>query len=132
MDWTIPTQIAILAAIISGFSTCIIYAIMFYCKARFSRNSDESISNTSDFNQPAAPVSFSPLQQRVITKLRDRPPRYEPSQSAECRRSDHDSSSVFMINLEASSKAASCLNIPPPAYELSDKTSVRIKIELKC
>jgi hypothetical protein len=67
---------------------------------------------TDNFQRTWMRVSVSSLQQRVLNKLRDRPPRYETRHNYEYRQND-----LIGSTQPISTISRNFYNEPPPSYE---------------
>lgn len=118
-------------AIIMGLSALVTLMIRMFTRSRLTRNGRiQSLSEALDRNNTRS--SLTSLQQTVLTKLRDRPPRYETRHNYEYRRREQNEEGLEERR-EMSIRNVGVLNPgventdPPPPYENSDITSVRIE-----
>ena len=117
------SEVVLGTAIIMGLSA-IITVLLRVCSRSSSR---ENVSTVPDeFGRTGFRVSLTSLQQRIMTKLRDRPPRYETRHNYEYQRREGNTR-IAVLNPAAAAATSSPegSNVPPPAYEVSDITSVR-------
>lgn len=117
------SQVILGTALIMGISALVTVMLRVCSNRRYSRNS-QNLSNIPDeFGRVGGTrVSVTSLQQRVMTKMRDRPPRYETRHNYEYQRRE-GCTRIPILN-PAASVAVSEASIPPPAYENSDGNSV--------
>jgi len=105
-------EVILAAAFIMGVSALVTVLLRICFSRRYPRNAP----NTPDeFGRNGQRVSLTSLQQRVLAKLRDRPPRYETRHNYEYQRRETNSR-IPVLNPGAS-------NIPPPSYENNDNNS---------
>lgn len=118
------SQVILGIALIMGISA-LVTVMLRVCSSRRYPRSGQNLSNVPDeFGRVGGTrVSVTSLQQRVMTKMRDRPPRYETRHNYEYQRRE-GCTRIPILN-PAASVAASEASIPPPAYENSDNNSVR-------
>lgn len=116
------SEVVLGTAIIMGLSAIVTVLLRICSRPRHARNS-RNISNIPDeLGRTGIRVSLTSLQQRVMSKLRDRPPRYETRHNYEYQRRDR-CTRISILNPAA---ALPVTNIPPPAYDAnSDNSSVR-------
>jgi len=107
------SEVILGAAIIMGLSAIITLLLKVCSRSRY-RNSQENANIQDEFGRTGIRASLTSLQQTVMTKLRDRPPRYETRHNYEYQRREM-SSRIAVLNPGAS--------IPPPSYETSDTNS---------
>lgn len=106
-------------AIIMGLAALVTVLLRVCTRSRNPRNG-QNISNIPNvFGRPGTRVSLTSLQQRVMSKLRDRPPRYETRHNYEYQRRDRNTR-IPVLN----PGAAIAPDLPPPSYENNDNTSV--------
>lgn len=118
------SEVVLGTAIIMGLSA-LVTVVLRICTSR--RRSSRTVTDTpGDFDRMGAlRISLSSLQQRVMSKLRDRPPRYETRHNYEYQRRK-TSTRIPVLNPAAVLAAVNEPSIPPPAYETnSDDNSVR-------
>lgn len=116
------SEVVLGTAIIMGLSA-LITVLLRVCttRPRYGGNSQENSNNPDEFGRTGIRVSLTSLQQRVMSKLRDRPPRYETRHNYEYQRREGNTR-IPVLNPGATSMAA---NVPPPTYETGDNISVR-------
>lgn len=113
-------EVVLGTAIIMGLSALVTVLLKICSRPRLSRNAQEDPNNPDDFGRNGVRVSLTSLQQRVMTKLRDRPPRYETRHNYEYQRREGNTR-ISVLNPGATSMAA---DMPPPTYEANDSNSV--------
>lgn len=116
------SQVVLGTAIIMGLSALVTLLLRACSRPR----NHESVGNLPDeFGRTGVRASLSSLQQRIMSKLRDRPPRYETRHNYDYQR-QQGTTRIAVLNPGAVSALTSDRsNIPPPAYENSDSNSVR-------
>lgn len=114
------SEVILGAAIIMGLSALVTVLLRVCSSRRYPRNAPNI---PDEFGRNGQRVSLTSLQQRVLSKLRDRPPRYETRHNYEYQRREAGTR-IPVLNPGAS-------NIPPPSYENNDNNSVRIQCEKK-
>lgn len=115
------SEVVLGTAIIMGLSALITVLLRVCARPRYVRNSLETSNVPEEFGRTGMRVSLTSLQQRVMSKLRDRPPRYETRHNYEYQRREI-SNRIAVLN----PGAMFVPNVPPPTYELSDNSTVRI------
>lgn len=100
------SEIFLATAIIMGL-TAVVTIMLRFC-TRSTQNYDQS-TTTGVITRGGIRVSLTSLQQRVMSKLRDRPPRYETRHNYEYHQRDRP---VTVITMEPKST-----NEPPPPYD---------------
>lgn len=119
------SEVVLGTAIIMGLSALITVLLRICSRPRVVRNSQEIPTMPDEFGRMGIRVSLTSLQQRVMSKLRDRPPRYETRHNYEYQRRDTTSTTrISVLNPGASALGSSVVNIPPPAYDSNDSSSV--------
>lgn len=120
------TQVVVGTAIIMGMSALVTVLLKICARPRLARTQNIQMA-PDEFGRMGIRVSLTSLQQRVMSKLRDRPPRYETRHNYEYQRRSDVSTRIPVLNPGAS------YAVPPPAYEAtSDNNSVRIKSYFRC
>jgi hypothetical protein len=114
------SEVVLGTAIIMGLSALITVLLRVCSRPRYPRSRQNVAATPDEFGRVGTRVSLSSLQQRVMSKLRDRPPRYETRHNYEYQRRD-GSTRIPVLNPAAAETAS---NIPPPAYEANDNNSV--------
>lgn len=125
------SEVILGTAIIMGISALVTVLLKVCSRPRYARNSQDIVNvPNNEFGRMGLRVSLTSLQQRVMLKLRDRPPRYETRHNYEYQRRDL-STRIAVLNPAAASSQTSTTNncIPPPAYENSDNSSVSFTIK---
>lgn len=109
-------------AIIMGLSALVTVIIKALASTRLSRTRRiQSLSEAFDRNHNRA--SLTSLQQTVLSKLRDRPPRYETRHNYEYRRREQNDEGeserrdVSIRNVAVLNPGARNSTEPPPPYE---------------
>ena len=115
------SEVVLGTAIIMGLSALITVLLRVCSRQRYNRNDQENTNSPDEFGRSGIRASLTSLQQRVMTKLRDRPPKYETRHNYEYQRRERNTR-ISVLNPGATSLAT---NIPPPTYETSDNISVR-------
>ncbi|KAG5683279.1 hypothetical protein PVAND_012569 [Polypedilum vanderplanki] len=116
-------------AIIMGLSALVTMMLRVCTRSRLARNRRE-ISDLDEVLQRCDNrASLTSLQQDVVAKLRDRPPRYETRHNYEYRRRETDDDSegtaASFRNVAVLNPGASRLSEPPPPYiENGDSSTV--------
>lgn len=118
------SEVVLGTAIIMGLSALVTVLLRIYARPRprYARNSQEIATVPDEFGRMGLRVSLTSLQQRVMSKLRDRPPRYETRHNYEYQRREDTSTRISVLNPAAAALQSSAVNIPPPAYENSDNS----------
>lgn len=121
------SEVVLGTAIIMGLSA-IVTVLLRVCSRSRPAGNNRNLSNAPDeFGRTGIRVSLSSMQQRVMSKLRDRPPRYETRHNYEYQNRER-STRIAVLN-PAVALAATNTNIPPPAYDASgDNNSVSLKV----
>jgi hypothetical protein len=117
------SEVVLGTAIIMGLSALATVLLRICSRPAYVRNSQNISTIPNEFGRMGTRVSLTSLQQRVMSKLRDRPPRYETRHNYEYQRREA-STRITVLNPAATTECA--FNIPPPAYEPNDNSSVRI------
>lgn len=112
------SEVVLGTAIIMGLSALVTVLLRICTRPTFVRRGENGVVMPDEFGRMGTRVSLTSLQQRVMSKLRDRPPRYETRHNYEYQRRERTS-------LPATLNPAAGSNIPPPAYETGDSNSVR-------
>lgn len=116
------SEVILGTAIIMGLSAVVTILLRICSRPRHGRSLRNNRNVPDQLGRTGIRVSLTSLQQRVMSKLRDRPPRYETRHNYEYQRRE-TSTRIAVLNPAASISVA---NIPPPAYENgSDNNSVR-------
>lgn len=122
-------EILLGTAIIMGLSALITMMIRMFTRSRLSRTGRiQSLSQAFDRNNNRASVTS--LQQTVLSKLRDRPPRYETRHNYEYRQREQNEEGasggreVSIRNVAVLNPGARNATEPPPPYENDDSLSV--------
>lgn len=116
-------EVIIGTAIIMMFSALVTVLLKICTRPRLIARTQNIQMVPDEFGRMGIRVSLTSLQQRVMSKLRDRPPRYETRHNYEYQRRDVNISTRIPVLNPGASYA-----VPPPAYEAtSDNNSVRIK-----
>jgi hypothetical protein len=117
-------------AIIMGLSALVTMMIRMFTRSRVNRTGRiQSITEAFDRNNNRA--SMTSLQQTVLSKLRDRPPRYETRHNYEYRQRDQNDEGasggreVSIRNVAVLNPGARSSAQPPPPYENDENLSVR-------
>lgn len=121
------TEVVVGTAIIMGLSALVTVLLKICSRPRLARTQNNQMA-PDEFGRMGIRVSLTSLQQRVMSKLRDRPPRYETRHNYEYQRRSDISTRIPVLNPGAS------YAVPPPAYEATsdnNNSSVRIKISRK-
>lgn len=118
-------------AIIMGLSALVTLLLRTCTRSRMQRNGRDVSDFLDVFERNNNRASLTSLQQSVISKLRDRPPRYETRHNYEYRRreatTDRDENPLSSIrNISVLNPNVNRSSEPPPAYEVSteDASSV--------
>ncbi|CRL04674.1 CLUMA_CG017738, isoform A [Clunio marinus] len=114
------SQVILATAIIMGISAVITIILRVCSRTRFQRNTQNLTNIPDEFQRTGIRASLTSLQQRVMSKLRDRPPRYETRHNYEFQRRQRNNTRIPILNPGA---VTSTVNIPPPAYEVGDNNS---------
>lgn len=123
------SEVVLGTAIIMGLSALVTILLRICSRPRYPRNTQTNSNVPDEFGRTGIRFSLSSLQQRVMSKLRDRPPRYETRHNYEYQRRETSTTRIPVLNPGAASMAN---NIPPPAYEpSSDNSSVSFKLQCK-
>ena len=118
------SEVVLGTAIIMGLSAIVTVLLRVCSRPRYIQNGQNTSNIPDEFNRNGIRVSLTSLQQRVMHKLRDRPPRYETRHNYEYQRRD-EGNRISVLNPAATIPVA-IGSIPPPAYETSsDNSSVR-------
>lgn len=115
-------------AIIMGLSALVTLLLRACTRSRMPRNGRD-IPDILDFERNGNRASLTSLQQSVMSKLRDRPPRYETRHNYEYRTRDdsgvdreteqtHQATSIR--NVAVLNPNANRINEPPPPYETAE------------
>jgi len=112
-------EVVLGTAIIMALSALVTILLKICSRPRLSRNAQEDPNNPDELGRNGVRVSLTSLQQRVMTKLRDRPPRYETRHNYEYQRRE-GITRISVLNPGATSMAA---DMPPPTYEASDSNT---------
>lgn len=116
------SEVILGTAIVMGLSALVTILLRICSRPRYARNTaDPNIPD--EFGRVGIRASLTSLQQRVMSKLRDRPPRYETRHNYEYQRRE-GTTRIAVLNPAAACIAASSTNIPPPAYDNGDNNSV--------
>jgi hypothetical protein len=115
------SEIVLGTAIIMGLSAIVTVLLRICARPPYVRRSQTGSIVPDEFGRVGNRMSLTSLQQRVMSKLRDRPPRYETRHNYEYQRRSQSS-------LPATLNPAAASNVPPPAYESSDNNSVSLKL----
>lgn len=123
-------EILLGTAIIMGLSALVTLLLRTCTRSRIQRNGRDIPDFLDAFERNENRASLTSLQQTVISKLRDRPPRYETRHNYEYRQredvntnSEHPATSIR--NVSVLNPNASRSNEPPPPYEpVDDANSV--------
>lgn len=117
------SEVILGTAVVMGLSALVTILLRVCSRPRYARNTaDPNIPD--EFGRMGLRASLTSLQQRVMSKLRDRPPRYETRHNYEYQRRE-GTTRIHVLNPAAAVPiAASSTNIPPPAYDNSDNNSV--------
>ena len=116
-------------AIIMGLSALVTLLLRACTRSRMQRNGRDIPDILDAFDRNDNRASLTSLQQSVISKLRDRPPRYETRHNYEYRRRDdsggdgdveqtHQATSIR--NVAVLNPNANHINEPPPPYESAE------------
>lgn len=127
------SQVVLGTAIIMGLSALVTLLLRACSRPRRYPNTSQQTTDhlPDEFGRTGLRASLSSLQQRVMSKLRDRPPRYETRHNYDYQRQQR-STRIAVLNPGAALETASNHpNIPPPPYESSDNNSVRKATKLK-
>lgn len=119
------SEVVLGTAIIMGLSAIVTVLLRVCSRPRRTRN--QNLPNVPDeFGRTGLRVSLTSMQQRVMSKLRDRPPRYETRHNYEYQNRER-STRIEVLN-PAVPAAITNTNIPPPAYDASsDNNSVSLR-----
>lgn len=121
------SEVVLGTAIIMGLSAIVTVLLRVCSRQRYPQNGQNTSNIPNELGRTGIRVSLTSLQQRVMSKLRDRPPRYETRHNYEYQRREQNTR-ISVLNPGATLPVA---NIPPPAYETNSETSsVRIKLGL--
>lgn len=115
------TEVILGTAIIMGLSALVTILLRICSRSRISRNSRNIQNPPDEFGRTGIRISLTSLQQRVMSKLRDRPPRYETRHNYEYQRRERGTR-IPVLNPAAATMSN---DIPPPSYEAGDVNSVR-------
>lgn len=117
------SEVILGTAIIMGLSAIVTVLLRVCSRPRYARNNQNIQNVPNEFGRTGLRVSLTSLQQRVMSKLRDRPPRYETRHNYEYQRRGSNTR-ISVLNPGATLAAT---NIPPPSYDAnSDSNSVSI------
>ncbi|KAL7029909.1 hypothetical protein ACKWTF_006425 [Chironomus riparius] len=116
-------------AIIMGLSALVTLLLRACTRTRMPRNGRDIPDMLDAFDRNGNRASLTSLQQTVMSKLRDRPPRYETRHNYEYRRRDdsdgdrdieqtHQATSIR--NVAVLNPNANRINEPPPPYETAE------------
>lgn len=115
------SEVILGTAVIMGLSALVTILMRLCSRQRTNSRNSQNISTVPDeFGRTGIRVSLTSLQQRVMSKLRDRPPRYETRHNYEYQRRDRNTR-ISVLNPAAATMSNS---FPPPSYEASDNNSV--------
>jgi hypothetical protein len=112
-------------AIIMGLSAVVTMLLRVCTRNRMLTNRQHIPSLEEAFDRNGNRASVTSLQQSVMTKMRDRPPRYETRHNYEYRQRDNDSGSSENNRPTILNPRATAEPGPPPPYENDDNSSVR-------
>jgi hypothetical protein len=101
------SEVILGTAIIMGISAICTVLLRVCSRSRLTQNSQNVSNNPNEFNRNGFRVSLTSLQQRVMSKLRDRPPRYETRHNYEYQRRER----ISVLNPRA------IPILPPPYHE---------------
>lgn len=125
-------EVLLATAVVMGLSALVTMMIRMFSRSRLTRSRRiHSLSEALDRNNNRA--SLTSLQQNVLSKLRDRPPRYETRHNYEYRRRDQDEEGaseergVNISNIAVLNPGASNQEQPPPPYE-NDETTTSVSL----
>jgi hypothetical protein len=113
------SEVVLGTAIIMGLSAIVTILLRVCSRPRLPRNGPNASNIPDEFGRGGLRVSLTSLQQRVMSKLRDRPPRYETRHNFEYQRREQNRR-ISVLNPGAALPVA---NIPPPAYEANSENS---------
>lgn len=112
------SEVVLATAIIMGLSALVTIMLRLCTRQRSPRTNATDLPQ--DFiTRGGIRVSLTSLQQRVMSKLRDRPPRYETRHNYEYQRRERGTR-IPVLN----PAAIRPLDGPPPSYETGDSHSV--------
>lgn len=114
------TEVILGTAIIMGLSALVTILLRMCSRSRLARNSRNIQNLPDEFGRTGIRISLTSMQQRVMSKLRDRPPRYETRHNYEYQRRER-STRIPVLNPAAATMSN---DIPPPLYEAGDIHSV--------
>lgn len=114
------SEIFLATAIIMGLTAVV--TIMLRCCTRPVQSYNESASATG-LPRAGIRVSLTSLQQRVLSKLRDRPPRYETRHNYEYNQRERP------VSVHQQPKSS---NEPPPPYDNQHVTVSLISVFFSC
>jgi len=120
-------QVVLAAAIIMGLSALVTILLRLCTASRFARRNEQTTPDEFARIGGGLRLSLTSLQQRVMTKLRDRPPRYETRHNYEYRKRDGNSQRIAVLNPAAAAASVvddPVLAGPPPSYDTNDTNSV--------
>lgn len=128
----IAGEILLGTALIMGLSAIVTILLRMCTRSRLSRER-RMTSFTEAFERSDTRASLSSLQQTIIDKMRDRPPRYETRHNYEYRRREQSeeencSRNTGIRSIPILNPGANDLTIcePPPSYETGENSSVFI------
>lgn len=121
-------------AIVMGLSALVTLLLRACTRSRIQRNRRDVSDFLDVFERNSNRASLTSLQQTVISKLRDRPPRYETrhnyayqnrEDSSADENANHASQTSSIHNVAVLNPNANRSTEPPPAYEpVEDANSV--------
>jgi hypothetical protein len=118
-------EVVLGTAIIMGLSALVTILLRVCGRPAYARNSQNLQTIPDEFGRSGLRVSLSSMQQRVMSKLRDRPPRYETRHNYDYQRNNQRNTRIPVLNPGAVCNVQMS-NIPPPAYETGENSSVSI------
>lgn len=125
-------EILLGTVLVIGLSALVTILVRMFSRTRLTRSRRiQSLSQAFDRNNNRA--SLTSLQQTVLSKLRDRPPRYETRHNYEYRRREENEEGasgregVSIRNVSVLNPGARSQSEPPPPYENDENTSVSYK-----
>lgn len=122
------SQIILGTAIIMGLAALVTLLLKVCSKPR-NRPSQTAEILPDEFGRMGIRASLSSLQQRIMSKLRDPPPKYETKHNYDVQ-TQQGTTRIAVLNPGAAS-APDRSNLPPPAYENTDDPTVRIVVKLR-
>jgi hypothetical protein len=118
------SEVVLGTAIIMGLSAIVTVLLRVCSRPRLIQNGRNTSNIPDEFGRGGVRMSLTSLQQRVMSKLRDRPPRYETRHNYEYQKREQQNRRISVLNPGAILAVA---NIPPPAYETNgENSSVRV------